>query len=191
MTKLEIVLEPEMVAWRAFATPSSLDVFAEGIKRIVEGIGDDFTETDDDWMATLIIETDDGQRLAIGLSGDLFDGEFRKDILVMTMKHTLAGMKAMRYALVLSAWGILGREGGTEEEIRATHQEWRGRFQDHPERIEMVVLQIVDREQEFGMTAEIQRHEDKPPTLGEWKKSTGMSGRFPSLREALHTEEES
>lgn len=165
--------------------PSSLDVFGESVRCCVEDIGRDFTEPDDDWIATLIVETEKWERYVFGLAGDLFNSEGKKDVLVASLQQAMLAMDAVRYAFVLSAWAIRGQKNGTEEEALAIYEEWRGHFGDHPERIEQLILHIVDCEQEFGWMAEIERYPDKPPTLGKWIKADEMSGRFPSLRDVL------
>lgn len=100
--------------------------------------------------------------------------------------ESLSFIGAVRYAFVFSVWAVTSK---TQEGIEALADEWGGHFDEHPQRREMVVLHIVDSENEICTTAEINRFEDKPPTLSEWKRGSGEAyGRFPSLREVLRKE---
>lgn len=168
--------------------PSSLEVFAQDVRSMVEEIGESFTKPDDDWLSTLIIETASGERIAMGLAGDLFDGEERKDQLVSMLQQLIIAFKVRRFGFVISAWGISFPKETGEEDAMAVASEWRGHFQDHPERTEQVIVQVVDQDGEISWSSELERHEDAPPTLTEWKKIDTLSGRFAGLREALRGE---
>jgi hypothetical protein len=117
-----------------------------------------------------------------------------KDTLVEVLA-TIAkqfGFKAM--AVVTTVWYVkvaVDASSLTDEEREALEREHMNTPpSEHPNRVEAVLIQALDAEVMRFRVAEIERHPDAPPTLGEWKPlgedNDEYGGRFPdALRDVL------
>lgn len=145
---------------------TSFEVFRHTIQTIVVEIGNSFTEPEDDWHHVLINESEEGNEIMM-LDGRLFQTtDLKKTLVYRFLVPHLRERGAYRYALVNSAWMLTGSPEELSE-ILQDHEYIR----DNPKRIEAVVIQVVDREQNEMWMAEIKRYKDKPPELGEWNKA--------------------
>jgi hypothetical protein len=177
----------------------STEHFTEHIKRMVARVGEDFQDPADDWLSMLFFEGgDEGNEFVItALPGELFDGSMRKDQLVVVLDELMRQHNARRFALLLNSWAIRAEpiEGETpeqaQERVMRTHEEYSGRFHEHPSAVEMLTLFIADQYRDHMWMADIQRHTDRPPTLAEWKLADNSGeGRFAGLGEALRGRDE-
>lgn len=173
----------------------SLELFGEGVRRGIERIGQSFTAPDDDWVNGLLhIETKRHEHEVYVLDGTLLQPG-RKDALFQYLAALLQERKAVRYGLLLNAWMLKTerREGESREQAseRAMAQsaEWSGHFDEHPERVELLTLELVDSERAEHWHALIERHEEGPPTLAPWECFPGeVEGRVTWLRRSLQEE---
>lgn len=173
----------------------STEVFAEEIKRQVINVGEEtFNSPDDDWISALFFENGEGEKTYAPLSPELFATDLTKDMLVYVLGQILRDAGARRFALLLNAWRLgtplgsndeapLSKEEGLQR-AQAMHEEWSGHYHEHPESVEVLVLQIADQDTAQTWMAEIQRTETDPPTLSEWESVPG-EGRFAALASAL------
>lgn len=170
----------------------SLEVFGQGVRDQLEQIGRRFKRPDDDWINGLLhLENERHEHEVYGLTNGLFAPE-RKAALFAYLAELLKARKAIRYALMTNAWALAAKPQAGEsleragQRLEATTDEWSGHFGEHPERIEVLWLEIVDRERGEAWRAEIKRFPDKPPQLGSWERFEGeVGGRIPELRKAL------
>lgn len=122
-----------------------------------------FTKPDDDWTPVAFLETPDGQ-VTMPLAPYMGSPQ-EKDVLSgMLLPAAITEMKASRLVMVLSVWvgKAKSKEEFESEDFVPPSQQ--------PERVEKVMIMEYTRE---GITrstsALIIRHENAPPTLGEWE----------------------
>jgi hypothetical protein len=115
--------------------------------------------------------------VVVGLAGELLGSERSKDAVALFVLPTLLREEgAWMYGLVFSGWMVVETRG--EHSVVAPA--------DDPRRVEVVSLQIADREHNDVWTAPILRSELQPPRLGRWSRSTAVGGRFvESMRRAI------
>lgn len=153
-----------------------LDLFGHVAMIAMSMPKDVFTEPDDDWTPIAFFECADGATAAMPLS-PLMGGDIEKDVLAeVVLPAAIEHFKAKKLVLVLSVWTV---ENFTREEIESGNYT---RPSEHPDRKEQLTLMEYSA---AGVTrysmASIIRHEDKPPTLGEWKElpeADTYEGRF-------------
>jgi len=167
------------------------DAFGAHVRSTLEEIGRTFSNPDDDWFIGLLhIETAQGGAEVYMLDGTCFDPRF-KDATFKRLYALLRERSTLRYALMANAWVIKGKVHDDETQERARERanaivsEWRGHFDEHPERIEALTLEIVERDRAECWGAEIVRSPDRPPTLKPWVRYADVDGRIPGLRKAL------
>lgn len=151
----------------------------EHVQGVIAGIGEGFTEPDDDWMPIACLDGEDGLIL-IGLAGDLFADGLRKDALALFLKQAMVQFKARRYALLLNTH-MRAVDPDEYEQIASEHK----RVQEFEGAEEILVLVVGDAEQEDCVMAKIERDGISPPTLMEWKEPQGWGGRFSGLNEQM------
>lgn len=117
-----------------------------------------FTSPDDDWVPILLVKSPDGIGLAMVTITD--DKQATADML----QESLRSNKATEAVLITSAWTIsrgLGEQFDPERDFPICEQ---------PDRQEVLVLTHVTTESAAMYMANINRHADTPPTLGEWQE---------------------
>lgn len=135
-----------------------------------------FTKPDDDWVPIAFLEGPEGQ--ATFPIADFMDNDRSKDLLAeFILPQAISKFRAHTVVMVLSAWQGRNIPKGVDWQDRP-------RPSEDPERKEILILVEYKRE---GVTrhtvADIIRHEDSPPTLGEWDNwgddaKLGADGRF-------------
>ena len=113
-----------------------------------------------------------------------FDAETKPELFGRMIE--LVGDTAVRLAFISSAWA-LERGAMTPQQFEAESRVWADHLDEHPNRVEMLTVYVTDSEQELFWAAEINRHADRPPTLGQWGP-TEIGGRLTGLRGALRAE---
>lgn len=141
--------------------------------------GELFTKPDDDWTPAAFLQDDDGNVSGpIGLA-EFMESQHSKDMLAETALPLVIRMFAARsIVMVLSIWSArIPKEEATEYLAGAYVAP-----SERPDREEKLMLIELKAE---GVTrhsfAPIIRHEDAPPTLGEWEEIEGVdrfAGRF-------------
>jgi hypothetical protein len=158
----------------------------------VEDIGSSFTEPDDDWMFVCMGRTED-DGVVIGVDPSAFQTEETKDQLPQLLANLAQRQGFVAYGMVISMWYVVLDKRDSPEEFDSLERDrsWTGpRPSEHPKRKEGVLIVGVDRFGDEAYTADIIRHDDAPPTLGEWRswggEPDGLQGRFiDPLRRAL------
>jgi hypothetical protein len=134
-----------------------------------------FTEPDDDWTPVAFLETKAG--LTTVPLAPYMGSPREKDILADLLLPTLIrDSQATRVVMILSVW--VGTAASQEE---MDSPDWLPPSQQ-PDRTEKVLLIEYTRDGVGRQSsARIIRHDDSPPTLGEWEEPMGqlrMEGRF-------------
>jgi hypothetical protein len=151
----------------------SFDGFVEWAKSAVVTVGQSFTEPDDDWMPTALVQNADSIVVA-GLDPSFFGSTEAKDNLAdEVLPALLRKYEAQRVALVMSSWMVSGKSEDVDMSVRPS---------ENPNRVEVVVVTVIDRDNAGMYVAEILRGKE-PPILGEWDahlaEGDGMiDGRF-------------
>jgi len=150
--------------------------FGERIRSLVEGRQKQFTQPDDDWDSIVYFQiNDDEGDVAIGnLKHVLSQHWGNRDAIVLKLAQEMSQRNAVRVALVLNFW----TKPDDDSEVAP---------EKHPDRGEALIILLADSEDAVEWKALIERHEDSPPTLGEWACSPAprTGGRFNTLLQVL------
>lgn len=151
-----------------------LDLFQSTALMVSKMPEDLFTEPDDDWEPMLLMETED-EEMGMAPLGPLMTDEMHKDVLAnYVLPEAIRAFRPRVIIMVMSTWTslIASEHMGTDKHIPPSKQ---------PDRSERLLLLEFTREG-IGRQgwAQIVRHEDKPPTLGEWDDfpADAFGGRF-------------
>lgn len=174
----------------------SLEVFGETMRRQVAAIGERFTKPDDDWLPCLLhLETKSHQHRVAMVEPKLLAPE-TKDALFAGLVEYLRQNEAIRYGILVNGWALAvqPREGEelaeASKRLMAETEEWTGHYGEHPDRIEVLTIELVDQERAESWQARIMRYPDRPPKLQPWERlGDETSGRMTWLRAALWGEE--
>jgi len=143
------------------------------MRESAEYIGRDFTEPDDDWIFVMMGYSPDGARV-IGVDPAMFDTEEGKDRLAEALAAFAQENGFVAYGMVISMWYYeIGKE--TADALDRAGKGWPKASQS-PNRKEGLLIIGADRFGEEGISADIIRHEGKPPTLTEWKPMPNDDG---------------
>lgn len=135
-----------------------------------------FTEPDDDWAPIAFVEDKDGDRMTLPL-GEWMGDDRMKDVLTnLILPGAIKHVKAQKVVMILSIW-----QSETSAQLLRDTDEYIPPS-ECDDRTEHVMVTEYTRE---GVTrqafAQIQRHEESPPTLDEWRElpdAAGYTGRF-------------
>lgn len=160
-----------------------LEEFRDQVKAIIEQIGRDFTQPDDDWMQVMCLDTDEGV-VVVGLPNEFFANGVSKDKLAIVLKQAMKMVKANNYAVLFNAHM---KGFNTKEEMDEFHRvrDEQVRIEHLPGARELLLLVYGNAQMEHALSAEITRDGKNPPALGEWTLVGTMSGRFAGLNEEL------
>lgn len=158
----------------------------EMVERMAKDVGGDFTEPDDDWFPVAHVLTKKGERFVLAIDLDFMQNEATKGRLVKNLTDFIRKKKVTHFTLVLSTWIVKAdRKPGIDLDTQA---EEVGLPSQHPDREEMLLVTSFDADTFITGFALIERHDDAPPTLGEFERmpDDAMSGRFiEPFRDAL------
>lgn len=158
--------------------PGRHDVAAE-IRGMAARLGAGFDEPDADWIAQLFAY---GATVRIfALAPDLFEPGATKAATWRWLPRLVASENVRVLGLVMSTWA-LSRED--QAEIVA-EQGPHANFGDHPNAREQLVVTAVDRLGEETWFAPIERHAERPPTLGRWERIDAFGGDVPRVLRSI------
>lgn len=145
-----------------------LDLF-EHVALQASRIPESFTKPDDDWTPVMFMQTDESDDLSIIPLEPYMGNDREKDILAeVLMPAAIKHLKATKVVMVLSVWAAEVASPEELEPIRYVPPSQR----DNRREMVMIVEYTSD-----GVTrtasAEIERHEGAPPTLGDWDDMDG------------------
>src|SRR4051794_38231242 len=146
-------------------------------KDAIEQIGSVFEEPDEDWLPTMVVLTAEDKLGLVGIDPEFLSNQLTKQVLAeQIIPSVLREQHAVAASFISSAWMAQGDAMGM----------MKLRPAQHPDRQECVMLTVATAFEARSMTALIIRHEDKPPTLGEWSEFPDPEGLFPeALRHGL------
>lgn len=150
------------------------------------------TNPDGDWKPLFMVQHPDGHVSIPSLPDFLMESDHGKEIMAAAIGDMVSHKDVTRAALMLSAWITVVKPNadGSIPDI-----DDRPRPREAVDRIELLVLHVVDQEGEQTWHAEIKRDGVYGPTLMPWQvqESVGSSGRFPEamnrIREQRTTRE--
>jgi hypothetical protein len=146
-----------------------------------EAVQKHFDSPDDDWVPMITLVPQEGQNVMLALDGDWFANEEAKDRLVKKiMLPAVNGVGAKMVATLFSAWSLVLPEDVDLDNLPVPSES--------DERIEVVIMTVMDSFTVECLYALVERSEDSPPTLGEWKsfEQNTFTGRFVGdIQEAL------
>jgi hypothetical protein len=148
------------------------DLLKEGASQVEQA----FDHSEDDWLPIMALMPDEGEGHPVMLSLDpkYFDNETTKDMLVEdVMVPAIAGVGAKSVGTVLSAWSAVA----TEEQRESGNIPRPSQAEN---RVEVLIITVIDALSVNTSVAKIQRTVDGPPTLSEWEdtQADSMTGRF-------------
>lgn len=158
-----------------------IDELASVMRDTVEGVQRQFDEPDDDWIPMMGLVPQDGENVMLAIDADWLANDQSKDELVdKVMLPAIDGVGAKTIATMFSAWmSVLPEDTKIEEMVRPS---------EDPDRVEAIVLTVMDSFKIKTWVVEIDRADGCPPALKEWNEMpvNGFSGRFvDDVQEAL------
>lgn len=137
--------------------PALLEIAEQAATDVREG----FTNPGDDWPGMLLLRTSKKGKVLLIVFADGLRGD--KNEQASAIAGILRQHHAAEAALILSSWGVCSKidDGGLVDYI-----ENNPRPSQHPEREEVLAFTYVTRSAASMGVARIERHTDRPPTLG-------------------------
>lgn len=147
----------------------------DSIFTAVRDIGRGFTKPADDWVNTLIVDRADAKSMVIAVP---FHCAEDKEIFARALPGLFRQWRPTFAAFVVSAW-VSEIKPGPLAEVMAEAIHTHGSSAD-PNRFEQVIVELANRRESETWRATITRHDDRPPTLGEFERDqpTETKGRF-------------
>jgi len=145
----------------------------DALTRAIQTICSQFTEQDDDFIPVLFLEHN--EQTVVAVVSEFMVNDQTKDTLAdevipaLTFQHRPTSL-----AFVASAWSVTGDEQKLEKVYTGDVTEPR----NSPFRSEIVIATIVTKEGIETAAAEIYRHSNRPPTLGNFIFGESGGGRF-------------
>lgn len=138
----------------------------------------------DDWLPVLHIVNDKSEVFIIALDPAFFSSaEAKNDAVNRVIAPRIISTRARMISFVATVWMVSREDINLDDPPRPS---------ESPDRIECVVLSLIDRDRARAYVAQIKRDgSTNPPTLGEWEEygagaNSGITGRFVEpVQEAL------
>jgi hypothetical protein len=151
----------------------NFDQFAEGVKGVVESIAPTL-DPDEDWMPVMQIADGEGDVSVFGFDPAFMNSEARKDALAQRlMVPAIDGFGGKLLATVFTCWMAhydAPDENGNFNGPRPSERE---------DRIEVLIVTVMDSNKVVAYAAQIERHENSHPTLKAWDTwENQLGGRF-------------
>lgn len=160
---------------------TSFDAWTERIFSVVQDIRKSFDSKSSDWEPTLFFLMENTRLGLVDLS-DFFRTVESKGLVPLVVEHIFEQFEPAYAALITSAWM---RVIQTKGPLASLEQEMLEEFgvSTHPKRKEILMVELSSKGGESATYyANILRHSDKIPDLGEWEKLDGKaSGRLSSV----------
>lgn len=159
-----------------------LEEIGQQLMTAVEEIGKDFEHADDDWLPVAHLYGPDGPMIMV-IDPQWMQSEKTKNALLHeVLAPAIVRSGAKEAALVLAVWAIkLSKDNHNPEEFRKQVEEaQRVGISANKFRKEMVIVEVMNESDYRIWSADIVRHDDSPPTVGEWEEweGTKVAGRF-------------
>jgi hypothetical protein len=160
---------------------TTIEGLTEIMREGAEAVQKHFDSPDDDWVPMMTLVPQEGKNVMLALDGDWFASEEAKDRLVeKIMIPAVNGVGAKMVATLFSAWSLILPEDVDLENLPVPSES--------DDRQEVVIMTVMDSFKVKCLYALVERTEDAPPILGEWKsfEQNSFAGRFVGdIQEAL------
>lgn len=143
----------------------TFEQFVERAKRVAVMQGREFTQPDDDWSMTVLVEHNHEHVTAIRIPGWVSNDGDAKRTLGWALGRAAQATKPTKVALIQSTWMV---EPYDEDPTRP-----RVMPKDHPDRVERLFILVCDPEVQHAHYADIHRRRRRPPVLGPWDSIKG------------------
>lgn len=137
-----------------------------------------FTSPDDDWSAVMILNVEHQDKpIVVEFDSAYMQNEVTLDELAERMRNMILMTQAVSVAIVLSAWMV----SLTDEDLQGDEE--IPPPSEHENRVEKLIVQVMDASHYEAYSAPILRDDEQPPGLGEWERLDDgnpmhMAGRF-------------
>lgn len=161
----------------------ALEVFVkEGVKTIVG----DFTSPKSDLEPTAFIVTHDGDIGVISIDPEFMNSEKSKDALAnVIIPKALREHKAVCFGMAVASWFVSVTDsvmaaypGVPEDEIAALIYRDYGGLEKCPWSFDAISILIISANSATSFLAQVHRHDDGTASLGDWKETSTVEGRF-------------
>jgi hypothetical protein len=133
-----------------------------------------FKEPDDDWEPAAFLLRADDSLMVIGIDPHYLRNHLTKDLLFEErLPEVIRKERAQHLAVLTSAWTVKMDDPDLTPEKAQEIIAWCGEHGvgNHPLATEALMMNIHSVEGHEFWTADILRHDDAPPTLGQWEAS--------------------
>lgn len=144
----------------------TFEQFTEYAKRTAIMQGRRFTEPDDDWAITVIVEHAGERPHVIPIPAWVSNDSDAKAALGWALGMSARVTHPTKLAMIQSTWMVM------TDRTKAPDQDWerpKVMPRDHPDRIERLFILVVDPEVQHAHFADIHRRKRRPPVLGPWE----------------------
>ena len=138
------------------------------VLHIVRQVGRTFTRPGDDWAPTLLLLTAEGELVPALL-------RCPKEALPLAVLSAFREFRPERAAFVLSGWSV--HVEGQDPALLQLAVEMNAALgvSNNPNRKEVLIVEVGGPGAVETYHADIERHQDRPPSLGEWRQMKGQA----------------
>lgn len=158
----------------------TFEQFFEHVKRTAVMQGRRFTDPDDDWAITVLVEHPGERPYVIPIASWVSNDAEAKHMLGLALAGAARITKPTKIGMIQSSWMVsVERDQARDPKLRPSQ---------HPDRVETLFVAIADPEVQWASSAQIHRRRRRPPVLGPWEdiKDGELDGQmFAPLIEAL------
>lgn len=145
----------------------TFEQFVEHTKRTAVMQGRQFTQPDDDWNMTVLTEhAGDTRPGTLPIPAWVSNDGDAKRALGWALGQAARMTKPLKVGLIQSTWVVEYDPSDPDREPDPQHP--RIMPHDHPNRIERLVVLVIDPEIQYASFADIHRRKRRPPILGPW-----------------------
>ena len=147
----------------------------EHAQRVSRKAVEDLTEPQEDILPVMVCSGPHG--ISVMLLSEMGGDDASKDQLALWMTATLVVTRAAAAVTVTTAW--MTKMSLDDPDVDLLAGTIKEPVSERSDRVEGVALVCCSRDTEVLITAPLTRHEDRPPTLGDWIRlgdGNGMTG---------------
>ena len=146
-----------------------------------------FDDPADDWVPIWVLLSKE-EAMMIGADEGFANDPIAKEVVSSAIGQMARQFEAIAIGYLSSVWMVQISDPKRQVEVQRQMLEQNGSTEGIPERVEKLLIMIYTAGHVVMHTAPIERHPDKPPTLGEFDtvEADDVSGRVTEpLQEAL------
>lgn len=158
----------------------TFEQFRDHVLLVIRKVGRTFDEPDDDWVPVVFAYNPAVSKIETISPTEMLDTPRGKDFFAdIALPVMLTGSGALYAAFLSSAWTVSLENLPVVEARALAEQLSRTGVSNHPDRREILMVQVATAERCENWHAQIVRRTDGPPQLGDWHRQEGQSeGRF-------------